>query len=41
MAELYAQLIRDGKKTIDEIPNSLKTRVLEILTATGDWEENI
>ena len=31
MAEIYAALIRKGKKTIDEVPEKLKTAVQEIL----------
>ena len=31
MAEIYAALIRKGKKTIDEVPEKLKTAVQETL----------
>ena len=31
MAELYAELIRKGVKSIDDVPSMLRTRVEELL----------
>lgn len=31
MAKIYADLIRKGLKTIDDVPNRLKAQVLELL----------
>lgn len=31
MAKIYADLIRKGLKTIDDVPNRLKPQVLELL----------
>lgn len=31
MAKVYADLIRKGLKTIDDVPNRLKAQVLELL----------
>lgn len=35
MAKIYADLIMKGKKTIDDVPEKLKSQVLEILKAAG------
>lgn len=35
MAEVYANLIIKGKKTIDDVPDKLKDEVKEILTEKG------
>ena len=32
MAKIYADLIRKGLKTIDDVPEKIKERVQEILT---------
>ncbi len=32
MAKIYADLIRKGLKTIDDVPEKIKARVQEILT---------
>ena len=34
MAQVYADLIRKGKKTIEEVPEKLREEVLQILR---DW----
>jgi len=39
MAELYAQLVRDGKKTLDEVPARLREEVRQILIDSGDLPE--
>ena len=39
MAELYAQLIRDGKKTLEEVPGSLREEVRLLLVESGDLPE--
>lgn len=39
MAELYAQLIRDGKKTLDDVPARLREQVRQILIDSGDLPE--
>lgn len=31
MAKIYANLIKKGKKTIEDVPDKLKAEVLEIL----------
>lgn len=31
MVEIYAHLIREGKKTIDEVPEKLRAQVQELL----------
>lgn len=31
IAKIYADLIKKGKKTIDDVPNNLKKEVLRIL----------
>ena len=33
MAKIYANLIRKGLKTIDDVPEKLKAEVLELLNA--------
>ena len=33
MAKVYANLIKKGLKTIDDVPAKLKTEVLELLNA--------
>lgn len=33
MAKVYADLIRKGKKTIDEVPEKLRDAVIEILNS--------
>lgn len=35
MAKIYAELIRKGKKTIDDVPPGLKDEVLAILVKNG------
>lgn len=35
MAKVYADLIRKGKKTIDDVPAALKEEVLAILGKNG------
>ena len=39
MAELYAQLVRDGKKTLDDVPARLREEVRQILIDSGDLPE--
>ena len=34
MAQIYADLIRKGKKTLDDVPEKFKAEVLQILK---DW----
>ena len=36
MAKIYADLIRKGLKTIDDVPDRLREAVLEILNESGD-----
>jgi len=38
MAELYATLIIGGKRTFESIPATQKTKVREILIASGNEE---
>lgn len=41
MAELYAILIINGRRTLDSIPSSIKPKVTEILKEKGySTEEN-
>lgn len=35
MAKIYAELIRKGKKTIDDVPERLREEVLAILEENG------
>lgn len=35
MAKVYADLVRKGLKTIDDVPERLRDRVQEILDADG------
>ena len=35
MAKIYAELIRKGKKTIDDVPEHLREEVLAILEENG------
>jgi hypothetical protein len=35
MAKIYAELIRKGKKTIEEVPEPLREAVQEILNKKG------
>lgn len=35
MAKVYAELIRKGKKTIDDVPAALRDEVLAILGENG------
>lgn len=39
MAKIYADLIRKGIKTIDDVPERLKEQVRDILGDSGDLEE--
>ena len=39
IANVYAELIRKGKKTIDQIPERLKEEVIAILVLDGFVEE--
>lgn len=36
MAQVYAELIRKGLKTLDDVPDSLKEQVREILEGDAD-----
>ncbi len=36
MAKIYADLIRKGKKTIDDVPDKLRKQVQAILTEGGE-----
>lgn len=36
MAQVYADLIRKGLKTLDDVPDSLKKQVREILEGDAD-----
>lgn len=36
MAQVYADLIRKGLKTLDDVPDSLKAQVREILEGDAD-----
>lgn len=36
MAKIYAELIRKGKKTIDDVPPSLREEVIAILENTQE-----
>lgn len=36
MAEIYVCLIRKGIKTIDDVPERLKTQVIELLGGTAE-----
>lgn len=40
MAKVYADLIRKGLKTIDDVPDKLKTAVQEILDKTENGSDN-
>ena len=35
MAKIYADLIRKGKKTINDVPSELREEVLKILNENG------
>lgn len=35
MEKIYAELIRKGKKTIDDVPEHLREKVLAILNENG------
>ena len=35
IAKIYANLIKKGKKTIDDVPEELKEQVLEILSESN------
>lgn len=35
MEKIYAELIRKGKKTIDDVPERLREKVLAILNENG------
>lgn len=35
MEKIYAELIRKGKKTIDDVPEHLREKVLAILNKNG------
>lgn len=39
IANVYAELIRKGEKTIDQIPERLKEEVIAILVLNGFVEE--
>lgn len=40
MAKVYADLIMNGKKKIDDVPAKLKQEVIQILTDAGwVWDE--
>lgn len=36
MAKVYADLIRKGKKTIDDVPEKLRDEVIKILEGEND-----
>lgn len=36
MAKIYAQLIRKGLKTIEDVPERIKADVLQLLEQEGD-----
>lgn len=36
MAKIYAELIKKGLKTIDDVPEKLKTKVKQVLKEMGD-----
>ncbi len=36
MVKIYADLIRKGKKTIDDVPKKLRKKVQELLDLEGD-----
>lgn len=38
MAKIYAELIRKGKKTIDDVPDKIREDVVQIL---NEWEINL
>ena len=35
MAKIYAELIRKGKKTIDDVPDKIREDVVQILNGWG------
>lgn len=35
MAKIYANMVRDGLKTIDQVPQNLRDQVKEILDTMG------
>lgn len=35
MAKIYAELIRKGKKTIDDVPERIRAEVMELLKENG------
>ena len=37
MAKIYADLIKKGIKTIDDVPENLRTKVQEILDAESNY----
>lgn len=37
MAKVYAELIRKGLKTIEDVPERLRAAVMEILKKHGEW----
>lgn len=39
MAKIYAELIKKGKKTIDDVPEKLRDAVMAILVADGYLED--
>ena len=39
MAKVYADLIRKGLKTIDEVPEGLTAEVAELLAMKGEIEQ--
>lgn len=41
MAKIYAELIRKGLKTIEDVPERLRDAVLEILTNSENGAEGL
>lgn len=39
MAKIYANLIKAGLKTIDQVPSQLRDEVIAILIEWGLWED--
>lgn len=40
MVEVYARLVRLGRKTIEQVPQSLREEVITLLKDSGDYKDN-